>query len=63
MIVAATSTFSVALLISGATVMIGGLLYLAIILHERAKLNKLIKEAMAQENGGLPIFHVLKSFQ
>ncbi|VDD79686.1 unnamed protein product [Mesocestoides corti] len=44
-IVSATSTFSIAFLLSGATVLIGGFLYIAIILHERAKLNKLIADA------------------
>ncbi|VDO02292.1 unnamed protein product [Rodentolepis nana] len=41
MIVAATSTYSVPLLVSGATIVSGALLYLVILFHERNKLKKL----------------------
>ncbi|KAL5110853.1 Monocarboxylate transporter 3 [Taenia crassiceps] len=51
MIVAATSTFSVALSIAGVAVIVGGVLYVVILCHERAKLNKLAKGGVDAEQG------------
>lgn len=62
MIVAATSTYSVALLVSGATVAIGALLYQVILFHERAKLRKLTaKEGEDATKGNLGFLIFSKS--
>lgn len=61
MILAATSTFSVALLISGATVAIGALLYLAILFYERAKLRKLNRKEEENRMKGISWLTNLKS--
>lgn len=48
---AATSTFAVALLIAGVAVVVGGVLYIVILFHERAKLNKLVTGGVDAEQG------------
>lgn len=55
----ATSTFSVALILSGVVIVMGSLLYVVIILMERAKLNKLINEAMANEQAAGKVPYVV----
>ncbi|CDS42798.1 Major facilitator superfamily locus tagral substrate transporter [Echinococcus multilocularis] len=51
MIVAATSVFWVALLIAGGSVIVGGVLCVAILFHERAKLNKQVDGGVDTEQG------------
>ncbi|EUB61996.1 Monocarboxylate transporter 9 [Echinococcus granulosus] len=51
MIVAATSVFWVALLIAGGAVIVGGVLCVAILFHERAKLNKQVDGGVDTEQG------------
>nr|CDS34258.1 monocarboxylate transporter [Hymenolepis microstoma] len=53
MIVVATSTYSVALLVSGATIVIGALLYLVILFHERTKLKKLTAKERGDAKGNV----------
>lgn len=50
LIVSATSTFTVALLVAGATVIIGGVLYLVIIFIERTKLKKNLNAVNAEKS-------------
>lgn len=47
----ATDSYAITLLIAGGTIIIGGILYLVIIIHERRKLNKMLEVEVACEGG------------